>query len=70
MEVDGMILGDGADALTPGAGGGAGGSILLEAPHFLGENSSVLSFGAPKVFLKKKIYFKSGYVKAVQCIKF
>lgn len=65
-----MILGDGADALTSGAGGGAGGSILIEAPHFLGENSSVLSLGAPKVFLKKKIYFKSGYVKAVQCIKF
>ena len=53
-----MILGDGADALTPGAGGGAGGSILLEAPHFLGENSSVLSFGAPKVFLKKKLFQK------------
>lgn len=37
MEIDGLILGDGAAAMTPGAGGGSGGSILLETPHFLGK---------------------------------
>lgn len=37
MEMDGLILGDGAAAMTPGAGGGSGGSILLETPHFLGK---------------------------------
>lgn len=37
MEIDGLILGDGAAAMTPRAGGGSGGSILLETPHFLGK---------------------------------
>lgn len=37
MEIDGLILGDGAAAMTPGAGGGSGGSVLLETPHFLGK---------------------------------
>lgn len=36
MEIDGSVLAYGMDALNYGAGGGAGGSILLEAPHFSG----------------------------------
>ena len=62
-----MILGDGADAMTPGAGGGAGGSILLEAPHLLGEHWILLSFDAQKVFLKQYACFCWNVVLCFDC---
>ena len=36
IEIDGQVMADGADATTPGAGGGSGGSVVAKAPVIKG----------------------------------
>ena len=42
MLIDGEIKAYGTDTEVPGTGGGAGGSILLSAPHVSGRNDVVV----------------------------